>query len=68
MTGKKLTEAKIRRYMSTITEDCRDECGEVDATLLAEMACADLDGWDGDDIPEVFFEVAGWLVVQLTEG
>jgi hypothetical protein len=54
---------RIKQHMIPIMEDFRDDCGEINATGLAEYVCCMLDGYDGDETPEVYFEVAGWLAV-----
>jgi hypothetical protein len=41
--------------------------GDIDATRLAEYTCNDLDDYDGDDIPEIYYEVAGWMAVAEDE-
>lgn len=49
----------IKARMKSNLESCRDaRTGELNHTLLAETTCADLDAFDGDDIPEQFFELA----------
>lgn len=55
----KLMEAQIRNVMKRLAESHRDNLtGEMDYTGLAEEACCELDAYDGDDIPEEFFEIA----------
>jgi hypothetical protein len=50
----------IRARMRLNVELCRDSCGEVNHTQLAETVCNELDGYEGDEynIPEEFFEIA----------
>lgn len=49
----------IKRWMLINMEDYRDPLtDEISLTLLAEAACDDLNGYDGDDIPEEYFEIA----------
>lgn len=55
------TKAQIKSVMRMHVEDCRDrKTGEVNYTLLAEMAAYDLDLFVGHDydIPEHVFEIA----------
>jgi hypothetical protein len=54
----KVNMAVIRKAMIRFAEDCRDECGEINHTKLAENVCQALNGYDGDDIPEEYFEAA----------
>ena len=50
---------RIRQTMRGLAADCYDaETGEVGCTQLAEMACHDLQDYDGDDVPERYFECA----------
>lgn len=50
---------QLLRNMRTVVEEHRDpKTGEVSATTLAEAACAHFAAWDGDDVPEEFFEAA----------
>jgi len=59
---------RIRQWMRNHIDECRDPLtDEVDATHLAESACQDLDGWQADEIPEIYFEIAGWLAVADEE-
>jgi len=59
-----ITNRAIRSWMIEHLEEHRDDCGEINATGLAEGCCLVLDGYEGDDIPEAFFEIAGWLSVD----
>lgn len=59
-------DRKIKAWMKANMEDYRDECGEINATQLAEAACDEFEGWDGNDIPEVYFELAGWIAAAYS--
>lgn len=49
---------QVRRYMREVLEEHRDQLtDEVNMTALAEDACAHVDGYEGDDVPERYF---GW--------
>jgi len=49
----------VRRYMREVIEDHRDPLtGEVSLSTLAEDACQHVDGYENDDIPERYFELA----------
>ena len=49
----------IRKVMKKLSTSCRDNTtGEMNYTLLAESACADLDAYVGDNIPDTFFDLA----------
>lgn len=50
----------VRAYMRTVADSYKDDdTGDVNATLLAEDACDQLDAYtDDDSIPERFFECA----------
>ena len=53
------TNVKIKIWMKNNTEDYRDlDTGEVNLTELAEAACDHFNGYDGNDIPEEYFELA----------
>ena len=58
-----LTNRTIRNWMVEYTEEHRDDCGEINATGLAEGCCCALDGYEGDELPERFFEIAGDLAL-----
>lgn len=61
------TEREIKKYMKTWLADYVDECDEINATGLAEDACANFDNYEAGptyDIPEVYFEIAGKLAMD----
>lgn len=54
-----LDSKKIRSVMRGLLNDCRDnQTGEMNHTLLAELTCHEMEAYEGNDIPEVFFELA----------
>lgn len=51
--------SKIKRWMfANIAEFIDPETGEINCTQLAEAACDALNGYDGNDIPDEYFETA----------
>lgn len=51
--------SRIRAWMEAHVSEATDpQTGEVNCTQLGEMACRELDGYEGDEIPEVFWEEA----------
>jgi hypothetical protein len=62
------TDDVIKTWMIDHLEEYRDDCLEINATGLAEGCCEALGGYDArDDIPEIFFEIAGWLAIEDEE-
>lgn len=58
------TNREIKRYMKSVLADHVDRCNEVNATGLAEDACAHFDDYGKPpafDIPEAYFEIAAGL-------
>ncbi len=56
-----LNSSAIKKCMNVFVESTRDSnTGEVNYTMLAEIACNELDLFEGPEynIPEVFFELA----------
>lgn len=54
-----LSNGKITEYMMTCIEEYADSItDEINCTRLAENACEHFDAYEGDDIPERFFELA----------
>ena len=52
----------VKKYMLANIQDHIDPVtGEVNATALAEDACIALDGFEGNNIPEKFFELTELL-------
>lgn len=61
MTG----NIKIRQYMLSCVEEHVDPLtGEVNDTYLAEDACQHFNDYEGDDIPEKYFECAHEIASQ----
>lgn len=60
------TKREIKAYMRGCLAEHIDRCDEVNATGLAEDACANFDDYGvppNYDIPERYFEVAGELAM-----
>ena len=58
------TNQEIRRYMKSVLADHVDRCNIVNATGLAEDACANFDEYGKPpayEIPEAYFEIAAEL-------
>ena len=58
------TNQEIGRWMKTWLTDYVDECDEVNATALAEAACAHFNDYEAPpayEIPEAYFEIAAEL-------
>lgn len=56
-----IDKKKVKRVMRQYLEDCRDNrTGEINHTLLAETAAAELELYENEDydIPEEVFEIA----------
>lgn len=54
-----LSNNQITEYMMTCIEEHNDTLtDEINTTSLAEDACQHFDAYEGDDIPERFFELA----------
>lgn len=50
---------RIRETMRQLVASCCDaRTGEVNCTQLAEMACQELGGHEGDEVPEHYFDCA----------
>ena len=54
-----MDKIKIKKMMRNLVRSHTDPfTGEVNCTGLAEEACHVMEAYDGDEIPEIFFEVA----------
>lgn len=55
----KISSLKIKKMMQMLARNHIDPMtGEINCTGLAEEACYMLNAYDGDDIPEIFFDLA----------
>lgn len=58
------TTASIRNYMLANVDAYVDEFGDVNATGLAEDACQHFNGYQGDDIPDEYFDFAAEIALE----
>jgi len=58
----RISARKIREYMQAeVTDHVDPLTGEVNSTALAEDACSHFNAYEGNEIPERFFELANLI-------